>query len=73
MSITTMSGQQELVPSVNPNFSGWFACFVLYIKLAFQSNIGLCTYILVDGDHFEAFSAVHFAHLDYLARTYALQ
>ena len=52
MSITTMSGQQELVPSVNPNFSGWFACFVLYIKLAFQSNIGLCTYMLVDGDHF---------------------
>lgn len=49
--VTTTSGQQELVPSVHPTFCEWSACFVLYIKLAFQSNIGLCTYKLVDGDY----------------------
>ncbi len=51
MSIITISGQQELVPCVHPTFCEWSACFVLYIKLAFWSNIGLCIYILVDSDH----------------------
>jgi len=47
----TISGQQELEPSVHPIFCEWSACFVLYIKLAFQGDIGLCKYILVDSDH----------------------